>query len=69
MLRALILPFFTFIRHYLWRMGILDGIPGLVIALVSSWGCFLKYFKARELRRSEPDRIIRHHKQDAPPAE
>lgn len=53
--RAIILPIFTFIRHYFWRIGVLDGIPGLVIALISSWGTCLKYLKARELRRKKTD--------------
>jgi glycosyltransferase involved in cell wall biosynthesis len=44
--RLLLLPPVTFLRHYLWRLGFLDGFPGLVIAAVSSWGTAMKYFKA-----------------------
>ncbi|MCX6555377.1 MAG: glycosyltransferase family 2 protein [Candidatus Aminicenantes bacterium] len=44
--RLLILPPVTFLRHYLWRLGFLDGFPGFVIATVSSWGTAMKYFKA-----------------------
>ena len=50
-LRALLLPPVTFIRFYLWKLGILDGLPGLVIALVSSWATAMKYLKAIEIRR------------------
>lgn len=50
-LRALLLPPVTFIRFYLWKLGILDGLPGLVIALVSSWATAMKYLKAIEMRR------------------
>lgn len=50
-LRALLLPPITFIRFYLWKLGILDGLPGLVIALVSSWATAMKYLKAIEMRR------------------
>lgn len=51
-LRALLLPPVTFIRFYIWKLGILDGFPGLVIALVSSWGTALKYLKAIEIKRN-----------------
>ncbi len=50
--KALLSPPFTFIRHYFWKMGLLDGFPGLVIALVSSWGTAAKYLKAAA--RHEP---------------
>jgi len=50
-LRALLLPPITFIRFYLWKLGILDGLPGLVIALVSSWATAMKYLKAIEMRK------------------
>jgi hypothetical protein len=52
-LRALLLPPVTFIRFYIWKLGILDGFPGLVIALVSSWGTALKYLKAIEIKRNQ----------------
>jgi len=51
-LRLLLLPPTTFIRHFVWRLGFLDGFAGLVIAMVSSWGTALKYFKAIALKRS-----------------
>ena len=50
-LRAIILPPITFIRFYLWKMGVLDGFPGFVIALVSSWSTAMKYLKAIEIKR------------------
>lgn len=52
-LRLLILPSVTFFRHYLWRLGLLDGFPGLVIAMVSSWGTAMKYMKAIALKRRQ----------------
>jgi glycosyltransferase involved in cell wall biosynthesis len=52
-LRAILLPPITFIRFYIWKMGILDGFPGFVIALVSSWATAMKYLKAIELKRKE----------------
>lgn len=50
-LRSLLLPPITFIRFYIWKRGVLDGLPGLVIALVSSWATAMKYLKAIELKR------------------
>ncbi len=55
-LRLLILPPVTFIRHYIWRSGWLDGFPGLVIATVSSWGTAMKYFKAIASKRAPSGR-------------
>ena len=49
--RLLILPPVTFLRHYIWKLGLLDGFPGLVIAMVSSWGTALKYLKAMAMKR------------------
>jgi glycosyltransferase involved in cell wall biosynthesis len=49
--RLLILPSVTFLRHYIWKLGLLDGFPGLVIAMVSSWGTALKYLKAMAMKR------------------
>jgi glycosyltransferase involved in cell wall biosynthesis len=52
-LRAILLPPVTFIRFYLWKMGILDGFPGFIIALVSSWATAMKYLKAIEIKRNK----------------
>lgn len=51
--RAVILPPVTFWRFYLWKLGILDGLPGLVIALASSWSTAMKYLKAIEIKRQK----------------
>jgi hypothetical protein len=60
-LRAFLLPPVTFARFYFWKMGVLDGLPGLIIALVSSWATAMKYLKAIELKRTgkESERGIR----------
>jgi len=50
-LRTLLLPPITFLRFYIWKLGILDGFPGLLIALVSSWATAMKHLKAIELKR------------------
>lgn len=56
LLRLLVLPPVTFLRHYLWRLGFLDGFAGLVIATVSSWGTAMKYFKAMAMKREPRNR-------------
>ena len=43
---------FRFFRCYIVRMGFLDGIPGLIIAVASSFGTFIKYAKTWENRIS-----------------
>ncbi len=45
-------PFFKFIRMYIFRMGFLDGIEGLIIALFSGMYTMTKYFKLREMERN-----------------
>lgn len=37
-----------FAECYLWKLGFLDGIPGLVIAMNSAWYVFLKHAKSWE---------------------
>jgi glycosyltransferase involved in cell wall biosynthesis len=43
-------PFFRFIRGYFFRRGFLDGIPGLVAAITTSFYVFMKYAKLWESR-------------------
>ncbi|VGO15600.1 SPBc2 prophage-derived glycosyltransferase SunS [Pontiella desulfatans] len=47
----LLRPFWKFVRGYVFRMGFLDGSAGLVIALLSSFGVWMKYLKLRNLQR------------------
>ena len=42
-------PTFRFIKAYIIKAGFLDGFQGLVIAMVSAFGVFMKYAKMREL--------------------
>ena len=37
-----------FLECYVWKFGILDGVPGLIIAMNSSWYVFLKHAKRWE---------------------
>ncbi|MDH5627424.1 MAG: glycosyltransferase [Candidatus Krumholzibacteria bacterium] len=49
MFRLALQPGLEFLRSYVARGGILDGYPGLVIALFHAYYVFLKYAKLREL--------------------
>ena len=48
-----------FMECYVWKLGCLDGIAGLVIAMNSAWYVFLRHAKAWELRLREKN-SIRH---------
>lgn len=43
--KILLKPAFTFFQGYFIRLGILDGVPGLLMALTFSFETFLKYAK------------------------
>jgi glycosyltransferase involved in cell wall biosynthesis len=45
-------PAFTFFRTYLLRLGLLDGVEGLEIAVADAVTTFAKYAKLRELERA-----------------
>lgn len=42
-------PPFKFLETYIWKAGFLDGLPGLIIAVLSSYYVFIKYAKLWEL--------------------
>ncbi len=45
-------PAFAFLKTYLFRLGFLDGVEGLVISAASAWMVFTKYAKLRERTQS-----------------
>ena len=45
----LFLPFFRFIRAYIWKRGFLDGFAGLVISVLTGYAVFARYAKLREI--------------------
>ena len=45
-------PFLAFARSYLFRLGFLDGVEGLEIAVSGGLHVFAKYIKLRELEQS-----------------
>ncbi len=46
-------PLFAFINMYFFRLGFLDGLEGFVIAYATSFANMVKYFKLREIYRSD----------------
>ena len=51
-LQVIVNPALAFLRNYILRRGLLDGMPGLLISMMNSYGVFLKFAKLWELQRS-----------------
>ncbi|MBS4095638.1 MAG: glycosyltransferase family 2 protein [Sulfuricella sp.] len=49
--RLLVSPLLRFVKFYFVRLGLLDGVPGLVHILIGCFNSFAKYAKLRELNR------------------
>jgi glycosyltransferase involved in cell wall biosynthesis len=49
-------PAFRFIKFYIFRMGLLDGLPGLIHILIGCQNTFMKYAKLIELQKSGKSR-------------
>lgn len=46
-------PMFTFLKMYIWRMGILDRKQGLILSMLYGYYTFVKYAKLWELQKNE----------------
>jgi len=44
-------PLLRFWKSYCWKRGFLDGFPGLILAVLSSYYVFMKYAKLWEMRK------------------
>jgi glycosyltransferase involved in cell wall biosynthesis len=42
----------AFLRNYVLRRGVLDGMPGLIISVVNAYSVFLKFAKLWELQKT-----------------
>jgi glycosyltransferase involved in cell wall biosynthesis len=49
-------PIFRFLKDYILKLGFLDGIPGLVIAVSTAYYAFIKYAKLWERHFSTKER-------------
>lgn len=45
-------PTFRFLRSYVLKAGFLDGRPGFIVAILTSYGVFIKYARLWELYRA-----------------
>jgi len=52
----LLSPLVRFVKMYVFRLGFLDGLPGLVHISIGCMSSFMKYAKLIELRRQNKDR-------------
>ncbi|MDQ8022611.1 MAG: glycosyltransferase family 2 protein [Moraxellaceae bacterium] len=50
--KVIVSPAFRFIKNYFFRLGFMDGVPGLVFALMGAYSSFLKHAKMVELQRT-----------------
>jgi glycosyltransferase involved in cell wall biosynthesis len=46
-------PSFRFFRHYILKLGILDGKVGFIISYLSAYSVFLRYLKLDRIRKGE----------------
>jgi glycosyltransferase involved in cell wall biosynthesis len=56
LIHLLLNPIFRFLRDYILKLGFLDGIPGLVIAVSTAYYAFIKYAKLWERYFSTKER-------------
>ena len=50
--KAFLHGFWSFIKHYIFKLGFLDGGPGFVIAFGNFEGTFYRYIKLTELQKN-----------------
>ena len=48
-------PAFRFFKHYILKLGFLDGKVGFIISAIMAWGVFLRYVNIIENRRFSDD--------------
>jgi len=46
-------PLFRFFRHYILKLGILDGKEGFIISILSAYSVFLRYLKLDRIQKGE----------------
>ena len=48
-------PFFRFFKHYILKLGFLDGKVGFFIASIAAWTVFLRFAKIVEMRKQKKE--------------
>ncbi|MCX5901121.1 MAG: glycosyltransferase family 2 protein [Proteobacteria bacterium] len=51
-------PVAKFFGAYVWKLGMLDGMPGLIISVISAYYVFLKYAKLWELQKGQKNTAV-----------
>ncbi len=59
-------PPIRFLETYVWKRGFLDGLPGFIIAVISSYYVFCKYAKLWERTDAHPQQIANPETRSAP---
>ena len=54
-LSILLRPPFNFFKMYILKLGFLDGLPGFIVSVLSSYHVLIKYAKMWELERQKSD--------------
>ena len=62
---ALFHGLWAFVKHYLFKLGFMDGWAGFVIALQSFEGTFYRYVKAIEIQKGQAWRAPKHKANDS----
>ena len=52
--QLIVRPFFTFFKMYIFRGGIFDRKPGLILAILYAYYTFVKYAKLWEIQKNKP---------------
>lgn len=52
-------PLYRFFRDYLFKMGFLDGVPGLIIIASTMYYVFMKHAKLWEVERNDKAQIVK----------
>ncbi|MDQ6961061.1 MAG: glycosyltransferase family 2 protein [Mariprofundaceae bacterium] len=47
-LHLILLPCWQFLRGYVFKLGFMDGVPGLCHNVIAAFNCFLRYAKRKE---------------------
>jgi glycosyltransferase involved in cell wall biosynthesis len=50
-----------FFETYIWKLGMLDGMPGFIISVISAYYVFLKYAKLWELQKGKASGNTKQH--------
>jgi glycosyltransferase involved in cell wall biosynthesis len=62
LVKMLFKPPMNFLETYIYKLGFLDGIPGFIISILTSYYVFIRYAKLWEKRRNRNDTHLSREK-------